>query len=334
MMISRVISAVDSHAGGEPVRIVVDGLPNILGETVVEKRDYLANNMDYVRTMLTWEPRGWHGMYAAIRVQPSTDEADAGVIFMSPSGYADMCGHGIIGVATVLIEMGVLPKKKPVTELVLETPAGLIPVRAKVIDGSVESVTFRNIPSFLYKGDVSIQVPSLGDVKVDVAFGGNFYAIVSSEQIGVEVRAENLDKLVTRGIAIKNATQDQVEVHHPDPRISPEIIAAEITDLPSSPEADGRNVVVYGVRSADRSPCGTGTCARMAALYAKEKLKLNEEFVHESIIGSLFRGKLTEEVKVGNYRSVVPEVTGSAYITGLQQFVIDSRDPFKHGFLL
>jgi len=331
------IFVVDSHTAGQPTRIVVGGLPKIQGGSVAQKRDYVRSKLDdYVRNFLCNEPRGHDGMYGAILTEPDSEEADFGVIFFSTVGYDDMCGHGTIGVATVLIEMGMIHREEPSTEVTLETPAGLIRAKAKVMDGKVKSVSFVNIPAFLYKEGISINVPGYGEVKGDVAFGGNWYFYVNAKELGVRVRSENIDDLLKTGTAIKNEFNKKFDVVHPtDPNISTKLLGVSILDSPvKNKKADQNNVVVEG-KFVDRSPCGTGTCGRMAVLFGKNKLGLNEDFVNESITGTTFRGRLIGKTKVGEYPAVIPEITGSACITGFNHIVLDPDDPFgSKGFLL
>jgi len=331
------IFVIDSHTAGHPTRIVVGGLPKIQGGSVAEKRDYVRSKMDdYVRKFLCNEPRGHPGMYGAILTAPDNEEADFGVIFFSTVGYDDMCGHGTIGVVTVLIEMGMVRKQEPSTEVTLETPAGLTRAKAEVIDDKVKSVSLVNIPAFLYKEDISINVPGYGEVKGDVAFGGNWYFYVNARDLGIRVRSENVDDLLKAGTAIKNEFNKEFDLVHPlDPNISTKLLGVSILDSPvKNKKADQNNIVVEG-ELVDRSPCGTGTSGRMAVLFAKNKLSLNEDFVNESITGTIFRGRLIGKTKVGKYPAVIPEITGSACITGFNHIVLDPDDPFgSKGFLL
>ncbi|UCG54708.1 MAG: proline racemase family protein [Dehalococcoidia bacterium] len=334
--LSNSIFIVDSHTAGHPTRIVVGGLPKIQGDSVAQRRDYVKSKMDDIRRLLCNEPRGHSGMYGAILTEPGNKEADFGVIFYSTLGYDDMCGHGTIGVATVLIETNMIPWKEPLTEVALEAPAGLIRVKAKVTDGKVKSVSLVNVPAFLYKKDISIPVPGYGEVKGDVAFGGNWYFYINAKEIGIRVRSENVDDLIKAGSAVRNEFNRAFDLVHPaDPNISKKLLGVSIIDAPvKNKDAAQNNAMVEG-RLVDRSPCGTGTCGRMAILFARNKLGLNEDFVNESISGSAFRGRLIEETKVGEYPAVVPEITGSAYITGFNHVVLDPDDPLgAKGFLL
>jgi len=333
---SHSIFAIDSHTAGHPTRIVVGGIPKIPGGPVAQQRDYVKNNLDYIRTMLCHEPRGHTSMYGAILTRPGTEEADFGVIFFSTIGYDDMCGHGTIGVTTVLIEADMIPAKEPVTEVTLEAPAGIIKVKAKVEKGKVKSVSLVNVPAFLYQKDVSINVPGYGDVTGDIGFGGNWYFYVDAKAVGVRVRPENVDALVRAGDAIRKVFNEKFDLVHPtNPNIAKKLLGVSLIDVPiKNKDAHQKNAVVEG-RLIDRSPCGTGTCGRMAVLYARQKLSLNQDFLNESVTGTLFRGRLIGETKLGDYPAVIPEVSGSAYITGYNHFILDAEDPFgSKGFLL
>ena len=275
-------------------------------------------------------------MYGAILTKPGNKEADFGMIFFSTVGYDDMCGHGTMGITTVLIEMNMVPWEEPTTEVKLEAPAGLIRVKAQVTGGKVNSASLVNIPAFLYKEDVSVNVPGYGEVKGDVAFGGNWYFYVNAKDIGLRVRSENVDGLIKAGSAIRTEFNQQFELVHPtDCNISRKLLGVSFIDSPvKNKDANQNNAMVEG-HLVDRSPCGTGTCGRMAILFAKNKLGLNKDFINESITGTTFCGRLIEKTKVGDYPAVVPEVTGSAYITGFNHIVLDPDDPIgADGFLL
>ncbi len=334
MKFKRVLSAVDTHAGGSPERVVVGGLPPIPGETMLEKARYVRGNLDHLRTLLVHEPRGHGNMYASLIVPPTVEDADVGVLYLEVGGYPTMCGHGTIAICTVLVETGVVEAREPETEITLDTPAGLVGAKVAVKDGEAESVTIRNVPSFLYKADIEVKVPGLGRVALDIAYGGNFCAILPAESVGLEVVPEAALDLIACGTEIWKAVNEQVEVQHP---IEPGINCVNYVQFyapATHRRATVKNAVIAPPTSLDRSPCGTGTSARMAALYARGKLGLHEEFVHESIIGSLFTGRLVAETRVGDFAAVIPTITGSAHITGLHQFMLDPRDPFPAGFLL
>ena len=334
MKFSRYIHAIDSHTMGEPTRVVVGGVPNIPGKTLPEKKAYLEENMDYLRRAIMHEPRGHNDMFGSILVQPVSDEADIGIIFMDGGGYLNMCGHGTIGASTIAIESGMVPKVEPYTELTLEAPAGLIRVKAAIENGRVKEVSFRNVPAFLYKEDVKINVPEIGEITLDIAFGGSFFAIVDAKQLGIKITPENATKLKDIGLKIRDIVNKEIKVQHPTLDHIKTVDLVEIYDEPTNPEATLKNVVVFGEGQVDRSPCGTGTSAKMATLFAKGKLKEGELFVYESIIGTMFKGKVVGTTKVGDFDAVIPEITGSAYITGFNTFVIDEDDPMKYGFCL
>ncbi len=334
MKFSRYIHAIDSHTMGEPTRVVVGGVPNIPGKTLPEKKAYLEENMDYLRRAIMHEPRGHNDMFGSILLQPVSDEADIGIIFMDGGGYLNMCGHGTIGASTIAIESGMVPKVEPYTELTLEAPAGLIRVKAAIENGRVKEVSFRNVPAFLYKEDVKLNVPEIGEITLDISFGGSFFAIVDAKQLGIKITPENATKLKDIGLKIRDIVNKEIKVQHPTLDHIKTVDLVEIYDEPTNPEATLKNVVVFGEGQVDRSPCGTGTSAKMATLFAKGKLKEGELFVYESIIGTMFKGRVVGTTKVGEFDAVIPEITGSAYITGFNTFVIDEDDPMKYGFSL
>lgn len=334
MNFTKIITAIDTHTEGNPERIVTGGIAPIPGASMLEKSKYVRTHRDELRTLLVHEPRGHSNMYAALLVPPTVAAADWGVIFLEPGGYVTMCGHGAIAVCTVLVETGMIEARAPATRVVLDTPAGLVKATVAVSNGRAESVTIKNVPSFLYRADVKVDVPDIGRLKVDIAYGGNFYAILEADAVRLEVKAANAKRLIAVGTKIWQAVNDQIEIHHPE---KPEIDCinyVEFSAPPTHPAASLKNAVVVPPGGMDRSPCGTGTSAKMATLFAKGKLGLHQPFVHESIIGTLFYGELIEETKVGEYPAVVPTIRGSAYITGFHQFVLDPRDPFPGGFYL
>lgn len=334
MNISRSIIAVDSHTMGEPTRVVTGGIPNIPGNSMPEKKEFLKKNMDHLRRAIMLEPRGHDDMFGSVITAPTVPEADLGIIFMDSGGYLNMCGHGTIGAATVAVETGLVKVTEPETEVVLEAPAGIVRARVEVKGGRAKSVTFRNVPAFLYDKDIEIEIRPYGKVKIDIAFGGSFFAIVKAADLGVTVCKDEIYKLVDIGVKIREQANTAVRVLHPErPHINT-IDLVEISDTPSHPEAHAKNIVIFGEKSVDRSPCGTGTCAKMADLYFKGELDIGSDFVHESILGTLFTGRLVEKAKVGDYDAVVPQITGRAFITGINHFMIDDEDPLKYGFSL
>lgn len=325
---------VDTHTMGEPTRIIVDGIPPILGNSMAEKKEYLEDNFDYIRRMAMDEPRGHRDMFGAIITDPIHEEAHIGVIFMDGGGYLNMCGHGTMGVATFLVEREYVKVTEPYTHLVLDAPAGLIGVKVRVEKGKVLEVSLTNVPSFVYKRDVEVYLPEIGKVSVDISFGGSFFALVKAEDLGLKVSLEYIEDIMKLGVQLRDEINKEVVVTHPNnPHIN-KVDLVEIYDEPTNSDADLKNVVVFGRRQFDRSPCGTGTSAKLAALYEKGQLGLEETFVYESITGTKFKGKVVEETKIGEYNGIIPEVTGRAFITSYGYLVYDEEDPFKYGFIL
>jgi proline racemase len=334
MNISRSILAVDSHTMGEPTRVVTGGLPNIPGKNISEKKQFLENNMDNLRKAIMLEPRGHDDMFGSIITSPVNSEADLGIIFMDTGGYLNMCGHGTIGAVTVAVETGLVTICEPETRVVLDTPAGIVRASVKVEGGRAKSVTVRNVPAFLFDKDVEIELSPYGKVKVDIAFGGSFFALVKAEDFGVKVCKDEINKLIDIGIRIRDQVNKKVKVVHPENPDINTVDLVEISDKPTHPEAHAKNVVIFGKKQVDRSPCGTGTCAKMADLYFRREIAIATDFVHESILGTLFTGRLVEKAKVGPYDAVIPEISGKAFITGMNHLVIDDEDPLKYGFTL
>ena len=334
MKFSRSIHAVDSHTMGEPTRVVVGGVPQIPGKTMPEKKKYLEDHLDYLRTAIMLEPRGHNDMFGSIVTTACNPEADFGIIFMDGGGYLNMCGHGSIGAATVAVETGIVPMKEPVTEVNMEAPAGLIRAKVQVKNEKVQEVSIVNVPAFLYKADQQIDLPGYGKITFDISFGGSFFAIVPAKQLNIKLLPENADKLKVLGIQIRDIINKEIKIQHPVLEHIKTVDLVEFFDETDNPKANLRNVVVFGQGQVDRSPCGTGTSAKLATLYAKGKLKQGEKFVYESIASTLFTGEIVGTTKVGDYDAVIPQITGSAYITGFCQYVIDEDDPVKHGFRL
>jgi len=338
------IEAIDLHACGEPGRVIVGGVPDVPGTTMFEKMQYLAAEGDGLRKLMLREPRGYPATCCNLILPSSNPEADAGYVIMEQVEYPGMSGTNTICVVTALLETGRLPMREPVTELTLEAPAGLIRVRAECAGGKVKKVTFRNVPAFATHLDARIEVPHLGPVVVDVAYGGMFYVIADAAQFGLKLTPGEGAEIVRIGEMIKAAAQEQLPVRHPLQPGFEGITISQLSGLPLGPGAQRRNAVVVSTGkldwdkpgtwtgSIDRSPCGTGTSAKMAALYAKGQLKLDQDFNHEGVLGTVFTGRLVDTVQVGPYRAVVPTITGSAWITGYASYVLDPDDPFPEGF--
>lgn len=336
MNTSKHIFVVDSHTAGEPTRVVVGGLPQLPGCNVAEKMQYMRSSMDGVRTMLMNEPRGHAGMFGAILTEPCDSRADMGVIFMDGSGYINMCCHGSIGVVTVILEMGILEVKEPITLLNLETPAGIIQARAMIENGKVKSVFIRNLPAFLYRSGFCFHVEEIGELTADIAFGGNFFAILPVSTVGQKIQIDAVRKLTDIGMKIKSAVNATLSVEHPILKHINSVDLVEFYEECGSTNYQARNLVVFveGDGQFDRSPCGTGTSAKLATLYAKGKLALGEEYRYAGVLGTVFKGTAIEETMVGEFTAVIPQVEGNAFITGISQMVMDVDDPVGLGFLV
>lgn len=333
MRSSRYFAAVDSHTEGMPTRVITSGLGVLPGASMQERRLYFERHLDDLRLMLMREPRGHSAMSGAFLQPPTRSDADWGVLFVEVSGLLPMCGHGTIGVATVLAECGMVAVTEPETVIRLETPAGLVEATVTVSDGHAERVRLRNVPAFVVELDAEIDVDSLGKVRYDMAFGGNFYALVDAESVGLEPVAENAPRLITSGLDIIDAIGRAAPPVHP---LDPAIHGCKhvVFHRPGDNGAHARNATAIHPGWLDRSPCGTGTSARMAALHRRGELPLGQEFVNESVIGSRFIGRLVEETRVGDLPAVIPEVSGRAWVTGMGQYLLDPSDPFPAGFAL
>ena len=347
MRISKMISAVDTHVCGEPGRVIVGGVLDVPGKTIFEKKCYLQEHGDQLRKLMLREPRGYPASNCNLILPACHPDADAGYVIMEQVEYPAMSGTNTIAVTTVLLETGMVPISEPITQLTLESPAGLIRVRAEVRGQKAKSVTFENVPAFAMHIDQRIDVPQLGEVRVDVAYGGMFYVITQASQFDLKLIPENAGQVTRIGEMIKAAAQEQLPVVHPE---QPEIAGVTVSQLSSPPVcsgADMRNAVVVSTGkldwkrpatwtgACDRSPCGTGTCARMATLYARGELPLNQAFRHEGILGTVFTGQLIGEVDgAAPYPTVVPTITGQAWITGTANYMLDADDPFPEGFTM
>ena len=333
MRSTNVYHAVDSHTEGMPVRVITGGVPVLPGTSMAERRQWFMENMDSLRLLLMREPRGHSAMSGVILQPPTRPDADWGVLFIETSGVLPMCGHGTIGTATVLVETGMVPVTEPTTTLRLEVPAGLVEARVDVEDGRARSVTLRNVPSFLLRRDAVVEVPGLGAVRHDLAFGGNFYAIVKLEEIGLPFDRAAKDRLMSAALDIMKAINEADEPVHPE-REDIRGVHHVYLEAPGSDARLSRHAMAIHPGMFDRSPCGTGTSARMAQLHARGELPLDTDFVNESFIGSRFTGRLLETTEVGGLTAVVPTITGRAWVTGTAQYMIDPNDPYPEGFVL
>lgn len=344
MRLSNMITAVDAHACGEPGRVITGGVLDVPGDSMFEKAQWLANHADDLRQRMLREPRGYPALCCNVILPPTRPEADAGFVIMEQTEYPPMSGSNTICVVTVLLETGMLPMQEPITELTLEAPAGLIGVQAACHNGKVTGVTFQNVPAFAAHLDAQIDVPHLGPVTVDVAWGGMWFAIADVAQFDVELIPEHGRDLVRISEMIKVAAQEQLPVAHPDNPAINQITGALLVGPPHAPDAHHRNSMTVSSGTLDwerpatwtgildRSPCGTGTCATMAVRHAKGQLSLHENFVNESVLSTRFTGRLIEATRVGPYDAVVPTISGQAWITGIAQYVLDPTDPFPAGF--
>ena len=332
----QMFSVIDSHTAGEPARIIVKGLPDIPGNSMAEKKQYLQDNFDNLRTSLMYEPRGHNDMFGAYLLPTTLPEAQLGVVFIDGGGYLNMCGHNTIAAVAVALEVGMIKDEgKDTQEVVVETPAGLVKATAYFDeDRDVHEVSFANVESFLYKENVKLNIDGIGEITFDIAFGGSFFVILDAKELGLKVIPDNASKLSALGMKIMHAANEQVQVQHPTLSHIKSIDLVEIYDDPTHPDANYKNVVVFGEGQLDRSPCGTGTSAKMSVLHAREELKLGEPFMYESFLGTLFKGVILEETEVAGITAIIPEIAGSAYITGYNNIIIDPKDPVKDGFML
>ena len=344
MKLSRMIHAIDLHACGEPGRVIVGGVLDVPGETMFDKMRHLETEADDLRKRMLREPRGYPAANCNLILPSSNPAADAGFVIMEQVEYPAMSGSNIICVTTALIETGMVSVTEPLTQLTLEAPAGLIKVDAEVSGGKVKSVKFENQPAFAVHLNKTIQVPELGEVTVDVAWGGMFYVIADAEKLGLELVPDQAGEITRAGEMIKAAAREQLPCVHPE---NPDIYGVTICVMTGTPRAEGanaKNAVVVSTGQLDwarpatwtgvldRSPCGTGTCARMAALHAKGELGLNQDFHHEGILGTIFTGSLVRETSLNGQKAVVPTIRGQAWVTGIAQYVVDPDDPFPNGF--
>jgi proline racemase len=344
LRLGPVIRAVDAHAAGEPGRVIVDGVEDVPGATMFDKMTWLQANRDDLRLRMLREPRGYPAANCNLILPATNPVADAGYVIMEQVEYPGMSGTNTMCVVTVLLETGMLTMTEPVTELTLESPAGLIRVTADCADGKVRGVTFRNVPAFATHLDTTVEVPQLGTVSVDVAYGGMFYVIAEAEPFGLRLTPDEGADIVRISEMIKAAAAEQLPVVHPDQPGFAGITIAQLSGPPHDPANDMRNVVTVSTGkldwskpatwtgAIDRSPCGTGTSARMAILHAKGKLAVGDTFRHEGILGTVFTGKVLEETTIGSYRAIVPSITGQAWITGFASYVVDPTDPFPDGY--
>ncbi|MCY6382158.1 4-hydroxyproline epimerase [Hoeflea prorocentri] len=332
-MANHTFQCIDGHTCGNPVRVVSGGAPVLQGGTMLERRAHFLAEYDWVRTGLMFEPRGHDQMSGSILYPSTREDCDIAILFIETSGCLPMCGHGTIGTVTTAIENGLVSPRTPGT-LRLDTPAGPVTAEYRQQGRFVEEVRLTNVPSFLFKTGLTAHVEGLGDVSVDVAYGGNFYAIVEPQEAFSDMAEHRATDLVGWSPLLRAALNEKYEFVHPQ---TPEISGLSHIMWTGRPTADGahaRNAVFYGDKALDRSPCGTGTSARMALESARGKLSPGDDYVHESIIGSLFNGRVEDTTKIGDYDAIIPSIGGWARVTGFNTIFIDDRDPYAHGFVV
>lgn len=328
------ITALDAHAAGEPLRIITGGLPALQGKTILEKRRWMKEHADTVRTALMWEPRGHREMYGCVITPPVNKGSDLGVLFLHNEGYSTMCGHGIIALSTAVVETGLIPAKEPETVLRIDSPAGLVTAHVRVKKKRAASVFFHNVPSFVVALDETVRVPGLGKVHYDLAFGGAYYAFVKEEEAGLSCDSAHYSSLIEKGMAIKRAVMKRVCLRHPYEDDLNFLYGTIFTGPARGSNAHSRNVCIFAEGEVDRSPTGTGVSGRAAIHYARGEIGIGEPMLIESIIGTQFSVRVTDTVTFGDFAAVIPEVEGSAYITGKHEFWMDPEDPLKDGFLI
>ena len=328
------IKTIDMHTGGEPLRVIVNGFPEVQGGSVLEYRRFLKNNYDHLRKALMFEPRGHADMYGCILTPPNSPDADFGILFMHNEGYSTMCGHAVIAITKLAVEMGWVAKKEPLTELKIDAPCGRITSYAHITNNQVLSVYFHGVPSFVLGLDLQTDVSGLGTVNYDLAFGGAFYAYVDADALGISMAADNYQQLIQLGRSIKQAVMStNHDVKHPFENDLSFLYGTTFTGKAHTPGIDSRNVCIFADGEVDRSPTGSGVAGRMAIHSARGDLQKGESMTIESILGSVFTGSFIRTEKYGPFDAVIPQVEGMAYITGMNEFVIDPDDPFKEGFI-
>jgi trans-L-3-hydroxyproline dehydratase len=328
------IETLDVHAAGEPLRIITAGFPPIPGKTMLEKRRYARQHLDELRTALIWEPRGHADMYGCILTEAASADGHLGVLFLHNEGFSTMCGHGVIGLATAVLEAGLVRIAQDNTFLRIDTPAGRVTARVRLENGRASEVSFVNVPSFVVALDQSVDVPGIGRVSLDLAYGGAFYVFCRAEDLGVRLVSEEFRRLIDLGMRVKRAAAVSLQVQHPLEEELGFLYGTIIVGRPEDPAHHSRNVCVFAEGEVDRSPTGTGISARAAIHYARGELKSGESFHVESLLGTCFSGRIVDVTQVGPYAAVIPEVTGSAHIIGRCEFLIDPADPLRRGFIL
>lgn len=334
MKIKKTFHTIDTHTCGEPTRNVLGGIPKIPGKTMIEKLEYMSTEGDWVRQLLTYEPRGNEVMSGTIITEPCREEADFGVLYFEVGGWMPMCGHDTIGVGTALIESGMVEIEEPYTHVTLDTAAGLVRLKIEVKDNTAISVTFVNAPAFVMAEDAVVKTEEYGEVQMDIAYGGNIYAILPASSVGLSVEPKQASKLIAAGNRLKTYINEQIHVVHPEIPFENHVTHVEFYEPSGQEDGAVKNAVIIPPGAIDRSPCGTGTSAKLSVLAKKGKIQLGESFIHQSIIGSQFKCTYLGNAEVSGIPAVIPEVTGKAWVTGIHTFVLDPDDIFPMGYQL
>lgn len=327
------INCIDAHTAGEPLRIITSGLPPIHGKTILEKRDYMLKNYDHLRKMIMLEPRGHSGMYGCILVPAVTEDGDFGVLFTHNEGLSSMCGHGIIGVTKVVLDTGMMTAKEGENVVKIDTPAGRVTAYADIINGEVEKVRFQNVPCFVYKENILVNIDGIGKIPIDVAYCGAFYAYLDAKKIGIPLIKENTVRLVNAGMEIKNKIDSMMRFDHPTSGIN-WLYGTILFEKPvrKKDKLITKNICIFAEGQIDRSPTGTGTGGRLALHYHKGEMEKDDTLINYSIIDTPFEGRIIKDTKEGNFQAIITEVSGTAQIVGFNQLVLDPKDPLPEGF--
>jgi len=328
------ITTLDVHTEGEPLRIITGGFPALVGKTILQKREYAKKTFDTLRSFLMAEPRGHADMYGCIVTPPVSSDADLGVLFLHNEGYSTMCGHGVIGLASALVQTGAIAPVEPETKIVMDTPAGKVTAFVRVQGGKVASAFFHNVPSFVDSLGRTLEMPGFGKIHYDVAFGGAYYAYLQADQLGLTCASTEYRKLIETGMAIKKGVMQSIDIVHPVEKELGFLYGVIFIAPPMAEGVHSRNVCIFADGQVDRSPTGTGVSGRMALHFARGEVGIGESLVIESIIGSRFTGRVARETTFGSGKAIIPEVEGRAFITGKHEFLLDPKDLFPEGFIL
>jgi len=328
------ITTIDAHTAGEPFRVITGGLPDLPGDTILAKRRHMQDHLDHLRTALMWEPRGHADMYGCIVTPPVTAGADFGILFLHNEGYSTMCGHGIIAIVKVALETGLVTQTAPETTIRIDSPAGQVTAHARIADQKIQRIYFENVPSFVLALDEEIEVPGIGQIQYDIAFGGAFYAYVQAAGIGLNCTPKDFPALTQKGMAIKRAIMATRATPHPFEEDLSFLYGTIFIGPAEAGASHSRNVCIFAEGEVDRSPTGTGVSGRLAIHHARQEIEIGQSLTIESILGTRFCGKIIQETTFGPYTAIIPQVEGHAYITGRHEFLIDPDDPLKEGFIL